>query len=1124
MGSLVGSVTVTPERAVPGESILFEVFDLAGAPLVDQPDAYVRINGITGARQYLQFPIGGRHRVSVSAWRAGLPVDDSHVVVEIVAGSEPVPEGGDGLQVRALSLTPDIGLPLLNIAHTPDSPATVGLSVGTGTRFFSGLTTGLARSDAADLVAGVSAIGHLGMVDVSPLLNIVPFQNAPTTYRWDFGDGSTATTNDPNIAHDFSAAFDADTQHRLFDVRVRIERQGEQPVEVVRTLSMFSAYAICKSLGTIVPRSRCTGLATKVLAGYAVTVTVDNIEPVPITLTERFITAVMPDDEELALPVRSELPKAVTIGAHSTVAIPVTVGKDVVTKEANALVIVFSGTTANGEAVRVETYADISNEDRKTEGLKIRDMAVTHLPSFVDALKALVEEGNPPIEEPDWLQRIQVERGLKLGRVGGFGHVVQETPELRATHFEVLKAATGVRGTALTRKQIDTLGAQVAGTFGIVAEQSQPLVGIEHVDGANLMPVRTLMAAKLVDKRFFDHLIVQRPEADKECDPDNVPDDIGDWVCQATSEKVEAIMPGRFMNARKGDVVLSPGGMGPIGGLLRQVMPPQRYAHCGIMTRNYDTITHSTATDERLMAYPVGSILGDPYPTEGHRPDVVKYAWPGVVTQRVEEAVHGSEFVDPESGKKYKISAFSARNQFMEIGGVWEVVPPLVVKPDPMVETPELRRQLHAVADAARDMTGKSHYRFYCYTDPTIAENSVAPPDAGWAAGTVPTVCSSFVWLMMKRAGIRLETPTATVAQTDLEPADVVGGAQRNDATRDGLYLYAAGERRAAADYLFNYLHEKVRVQEGESGLLGELAEAFSDMADDVANQMVNAFASDWCDQESKDSDDWKNTVDANAVSPDNILWWDGPDKGGVFGYVVPLVYREPRREELTVHRWKLVPTKGRVRGVVRQNGAPVAGAMVQLYDGMTDFTDTQGRYDLKKVPFGTYQIKAAKDGGPVFLTASAQLVVEEPEMSFDIDLTGPSEDFRMLKISGNIHMIDYEDFGDHERADQPFYAELFVGPYNTHAERTFVGKCGGEIRVEFRVVADWQMDRSIGIYFEHKFFEGASEDTDDLDGRSDKGFGLAAGWWQSWNSDIVSGNAGESHIAATFENALNSS
>ena len=46
---------------------------------------------------------------------------------------------------------------------------------------------------------------------------------------------------------------------------------------------------------------------------------------------------------------------------------------------------------------------------------------------------------------------------------------------------------------------------------------------------------------------------------------------------------------------------------------------------------------------------------------------------------------------------------------------------------------------------------------------------------------------------------------------------------------------------------------------------------------------------------------------------------------------------------------------RGRMHGVVRFPGAPVAGAMVQLYDGMTNFTDAAGRYELVGVPFGAF-------------------------------------------------------------------------------------------------------------------------------------------------------------------------
>src|SRR5262249_7745272 len=155
-------------------------------------------------------------------------------------------------------------------------------------------------------------------------------------------------------------------------------------------------------------------------------------------------------------------------------------------------------------------------------------------------------------------------------------------------------------------------------------------------------------------------------------------------------------------NARKGDVVLSPGGPSIIGQLLRQVTPPQRYSHSGIMTRNYDQITHCTGNEDRIMDYPVGSVLGKPAPSDGHRPDVVKYVWPGVITQNIEQALHGEDMADPEKpDKHYSISGFSREDVGSYIGGVWEIIHPLVIKPDPLEETLEIRKKLHEAATDA---------------------------------------------------------------------------------------------------------------------------------------------------------------------------------------------------------------------------------------------------------------------------------------------------------------------------------------------------------------------------------------------------------------------------------------
>ena len=96
------------------------------------------------------------------------------------------------------------------------------------------------------------------------------------------------------------------------------------------------------------------------------------------------------------------------------------------------------------------------------------------------------------------------------------------------------------------------------------------------------------------------------------------------------------------------------------------------------------------------------------------------------MAQPVEAAVNGETWIDPESGQAYSISSFSAHAVGVSDNDAFQIVPPLVVKPDPMQETPAVRAALHAIAAVARseaarpDTTIKSHYRLFCYTDPSI--------------------------------------------------------------------------------------------------------------------------------------------------------------------------------------------------------------------------------------------------------------------------------------------------------------------------------------------------------------------------------------------------------------------
>ena len=293
------------------------------------------------------------------------------------------------------------------------------------------------------------------------------------------------------------------------------------------------------------------------------------------------------------------------------------------------------------------------------------------------------------------------------------------------------------------------------------------------------------------------------PQPGQECDPDNLPDNLPEgMVCQLTSEVQWRYVPGRILNAKKGDLLLDPGGPGIVGQLLRQVTPPQFYSHCGIMTMNHIELRHSTGSDDWLKDHPAGDFLGNKG-TRGFDPQALKYLWPGTVTQTIDNAYSGEWMASPDTGP-YRIADFSF---VPDLSNSSTIIYPIVVKPSPFEETATIRSTLHQIADAADQTNG--HYRFYGYTNPAIAlsPEGTAGPEGGWANGTVATVCSSFIWLAAQHAGVKLEGPNAITTVTDLEIPDIENGAQVDSSTLDGLYLYTAQARQAAGNWLYQTVY-----------------------------------------------------------------------------------------------------------------------------------------------------------------------------------------------------------------------------------------------------------------------------------------------------------------------------
>lgn len=1058
---LIGTIEVLPDKPVPGQSVLVQVFDSAGNLYDDSGSAIITIDGCIGARRYLQFARPGHRYIHVTAASNGvIETATTDLTVRPFESSEDTASDTDRSTIRPYSLQKRIAdLPLLHAGSVYGYPYQVSFSVGGHAPFKRSLARQSAslrrvetRSDASANVAPTAEeyeesrfdgySGITGKLTGDPQLKpadqhhiieqedstVSPAEKnssyldeaiaqALTKYQWDFGDGHVETTDSHRVEHDYRPSLDPTKPYQLFDVSLSIQKPDGSMNEVKRTLTIHNAYAICKEHGVIAPQVDQVEFAEVDLLGFSARLRAHNVETYPLVLSEYRFQAYSNDPEQNGvLSEISKLDPPVVLSASSIKEISVYAPFAQVPRQSAGFTAYYFGTTDDGQPVRIEATFETRAADRDSDAVTIGG-------------------------------------GLAVGQLRGYERISRAQIVTSQAQVSAAKDAILAEAVAVITAYGDTV-TEIAPS----ATQQMPL-------GVQVSPTQPLKGAV--------------------CDPDNLPNLTPEqiaagWTCQATAEVKEVSVPARFVNAMKGDIVLAPGS-GLIGGLLRQVVPPQRYDHTGIMTRNFDQITHATACVERLLDYPIGT---SDEPTDGFEPNAMKYMWPGVVTQSVEDTIFGEPMIDPDNGKTYEISSFGPGAIGADVAGVWEIIPQLVVKPDPRLETPEIREKLHRVADDALAQTGKSHYRLYCYTDPTIGQRpeGKAPPSAGWAAGTYPSVCSSFIWMMLKRQNIQLESSRRFVRPSDLEIHDVVGGAQVEN-TLDGLYLYSKEERIAGGEWLKDELTRMVeQFLEAKTEAFDGVVDFFTDIADDVSNHMLNTFASDWADTAAKDSEAWRDMHDANAVSPDNILFWDGPPDG-LYGYAVPLVYRSPRLEQVVVHRWRQERKLGALSGHVYYKKQPVKHALVQLYDGKTTYSDNAGGYAFKEIPIGDYELKAYKNALEDGIDGSDRIrvTINEGEQVADLNLALPADYHRRVTIVAKIETTDDELLSD-EHATDRYHKEVFVGPWNTHAKADFEQRMGGEIRIELQFEVDLNRDRSVTVTARAKMFEGYTESTDELE------------------------------------------
>ncbi|MFL6234897.1 MAG: carboxypeptidase-like regulatory domain-containing protein, partial [Thermoanaerobaculia bacterium] len=417
-------------------------------------------------------------------------------------------------------------------------------------------------------------------------------------------------------------------------------------------------------------------------------------------------------------------------------------------------------------------------------------------------------------------------------------------------------------------------------------------------------------------------------------------------TCQVTDEFSEDTTPPRIANALKGDLLLH-SECNLIGLVLHKLTVPQKYTHEAIMTQNYFELRHHTAPFGWYTDHVSGKTI---------KGDIVKYGWPGTLTMSVTDAFLGRNFADPEGTNRtlYALNLEPARCFDDD-----ELSPPLVVKPDHELYTPEVRERLKRAADKAKEIKG--HYRFYGFTDGSMAlpENSRfnAPDRIDWAAGSPAAVSSTFIWTALYLTGVKLEGDL-TDGPEDIE--DIKNGARQDELTLDGQYFYDEEERRAGLEALYSDLE---RLQQEEAGtVLGFFGQ--------TSDQLANCFAADRCSADDTGKG-WKDPGVGRTTSPSNFLFWDKPKYGGSYGFSEPLVFRDGGYRR--IHRWKASEGTGRVEVTVvfDADGSPVRNARVVLI-GLDHPTDGFGKTVFEAIPQGTYELEATKTEGqpPQFFSA----------------------------------------------------------------------------------------------------------------------------------------------------------
>jgi hypothetical protein len=904
--------------------------------------------------------------------------------------------------------------------------------------------------------------GHTDWVPAQPV-------SSDRRYLWSVGPMvDPEITEEPWFAFDALWSMDHSLPHSQLDIRCQVLPEG---IDVTRTLTLISAPRLLLDKEFVVPIVRNNRMVEVGEGLYTCNLYVHNVGSDPIELAARSITTMLSDENAIAVEqfVWFDTPLRIEAATTAGVVVPVRVGHDI-PKVAEGVLINFAAKSDAGLPGRVEAAFDVPLRPGPFKhDLDIPEPRDWPWDEIIDGLWGIDERFAPFQSDPV--------TGVIVGKIPGGSDASGRAPDVADAISRLIQT--------IFERQL--LGVHMPASALTVANAHR-----NNHEG-------TLLSNDLC----LDAMLTVGPVAEGEtCDPDNISDAdmaaaaAGQFACVLSDKTICVNRPARWVNAHKGDIVISPSDQWSlVADVLASVTPAQPFSHSGIMTRNFDEITHSTASEDWLLDHKSDSFTSDG--SDGLKPEALRYLWPGVVAQSVRASIEGEPWIAPDNGKTYQISSFSLASA---TANGFQYVPAMVIMPDPVLEAaqPEVRTKLRAVANGIRAYSGssgtdgsppqnsKSHYRFFCFSDARFSETSITPGGHGWADGTFPSVCSVLIWREMRKQNLTMEGPNPVVVLSDLEQSDLMAGAKIAPGTLDGLYHYTAADRQKAGQILFDKIDKMVYEQ------AGWLGEALTDASDDTGNQIVNTFDSD--DVNGKDSEDWRSTGASDGVSPANLLWWDGPDRDGSYGFAAPAGYRAAVTEPFRLSTWRHYETKGSVSGTVkRPDGSPVASAFVQVFDGAMSGTQANGFYQIDDIPYlpegSEYTLTAAVVVDRDLYTASKTIKVQAPTQTVDLVLDAPPTSHRKVQIDASVVGGDDEDWPESDESyshtDAPMFIEISKDdPFKVIGTgRDPKYRWGGEVRVEHNVEVALLTGASIQVSAKGWLYEGTSESTNDLDG-----------------------------------------